>query len=392
MDSNKLKQIIKDDDLGLLDIKAKNEDVTPDERLANSFLEIVEFFKKHNRTPEPSSKDVNEYRLYSRLRSINNDAKKIKILQDLDEYNLLKDAVTAKNITDIMKDDDLDILSDDTGIFTLKNVPKKTDLPDYIGRQKPSKDFIKFEHIFVSCQEDLGNRKKVLRSLTSEQQIQQGQFYILRGILVYVAEIGEIKEVSKKQKNRGNINARLRLIYENGTESDILLRSLARAIYQDGYRVVDAKDKLLENFEEIAKDDSESGYIYILKSLSENPEISKISNLYKIGFSTKPIKDRIKNAEKDPTFLMAPVKIVASFRCYNMNTQKFEHLLHKFFGKVKLDTEIINKNKIDHSAGEWFVVPIDIITQVVQLIINGEIVHYFYDTDLEELKLIEKLR
>ncbi|MEI2834760.1 MAG: GIY-YIG nuclease family protein [Acidimicrobiia bacterium] len=121
------------------------------------------------------------------------------------------------------------------------------------------------------------------------------------------------------------------MIYENGTESDLLLRSLAAALYSDGKRITENTDKLLDPLSGITEEDYESGYIYVVRSLSENPNIREIENLYKIGFSRGPVAERIKNAEKDPTYLMAPVEVVEQYRLLNVNVQKFEHLLHKFF-------------------------------------------------------------
>ena len=124
----------------------------------------------------------------------------------------------------------------------------------------------------------------------NEQQIQKGYFFVLKGILLYVAEVGEVEKI------KGKKNARLRCIFENGTESDMLLRSLSAELYKDGRRVTEHEDHLLDGFSEITDEDEETGYIYVLRSLSNRPEISEIENLYKIGFSTIPVEQRIKNA------------------------------------------------------------------------------------------------
>lgn len=382
MISNKLKRIFEEDDSGLLDLPQKSTQQTVTERLVSSFLEINKFFSDHGRLPSGTT-NISERQLYSRLEGIRSDPKKIQLLKDIDEHNLLIPIDQPTTIDEILNDEH-DILNDDTGIFTLKNVPTSVESPDYKGRQRPCEDFSLFEYKFIQCQQDLEDKKRLLKPFAREQQIEVGEFFILKGVMVYVAEVG----IKSKNKN-GKTDARLRLIYENGTESDILLRSLARELYRDGRRITVHNDRLLANFENIDKLDEKSGYIYILESLSNNPEIAKIRNLYKIGFSTKPVEDRIKNAEKDTTFLMAPVKIIASFRCYNLNPQKFENLLHKFFGEVRLDSEIINKNGTRYSADEWFIAPLEVIDQVVKLIINGEILHYAYDKENEEIIVVE---
>ena len=126
--------------------------------------------------------------------------------------------------------------------------------------------------------------------------------------------------------------------------------------------------------------DVESGFIYILKSLSENPEIQNLANLHKIGFSRGSVEERIKNAESSTTYLMAPVKIIATYQCYNMNSQKFELLLHKFFGGACLDIDVFDEKNKRHTPREWFVVPLQAIEETIELVITGKITDYAYDS------------
>jgi hypothetical protein len=382
MPDSDLQEIFNDDDLGLLEIKDTPIAITPDERLVTSFLEIVEFVDKTGHAPTPSTSNINEYRLYSRLLSLRKDPEKIEKVQDFDTHHLLEPIEEPKSVEDIIDDDDLGLLDDATDILTIKNVPTSIESADYIGRQKPCKDFDKFEHKFEKCHQDLEDGKRIMRPFAKEQQIAAHEFFVLKGVMVYVAKVGE-----KAQNRHGKTDARLRLIYENGTESDILLRSLARALYRDGRRITEHEDRLMAAFENIEADDEQSGYIYVLTSRSDNQEISSIENLYKIGFSTMPVEKRVANAAHDPTYLMAPVDIVQTYRCYNLNPQKFEHLLHRLFIKTKLDLHITDKLREKYIPDEWFVVPFPIIDQAVQLIINGEIVHYEYDAAKQDLVL-----
>lgn len=144
--------------------------------------------------------------------------------------------------------------------------------------------------------------------------------------------------------------------------------------------VTEHEDKLLDNFKGVDKEDEESGYVYVLSSLSDKPEIANMHNLYKIGFSTRSVEERIKNSSQDPTYLMAPVKIIATYKCYNMNTQKFEHLLHRVFSKARLDLHVTGLDNENYVPDEWFVVPIEVIDQAVSLIISDEILNYEYDS------------
>jgi hypothetical protein len=381
MEKEKLLALIEDDDLGLLNTKPKASGViTSDERLVATFQEINDFMRKHNREPEANSKDIHEFKLHKRLESFRADDAKATALLEYDEFGLFANRKKIASISDILDDDDLGILSDDAdSIFTIKNIPKETTMPDYVAKRKPCKDFAEFEPLFKQCHADLTAGKRKLRQFAREQQIEKGLFFVLKGILLYIDEVGPRESIN------GRNNARLRVIFDNGTESDMLLRSLSAELYKDGRRVTAHDDNLLEEFENITEEDAATGYIYILSSLSQNQDIHSIQHLYKIGFSTVPVEERIKNAPQEPTYLNAPVKIVSSYQCYNLKPQKLEQLLHTFFGKACLDMDLYDKEGKRYAPREWFVAPIAVIEQAVQLLINGEIVHYQYDADKQEI-------
>lgn len=118
--------------------------------------------------------------------------------------------------------------------------------------------------------------------------------------------------------------------------------------------------------------------IYVLRSLSKDPEIASIKNLYKIGFTTTPLEARIANAKNEPTYLCADVKVVATWRVYNVKSSTFEALLHKLFDGVQLQITVDGKK-----PKEWFVVPFSIIEKAVIYIINGKSIAY--DKNLQQL-------
>ena len=163
----------------------------------------------------------------------------------------------------------------------------------------------------------------------------------------------------------------------------MLKRSVEKILYENGKVVTDNLDNInegfLESFNAITDDDQEAGYIYVLKSKSTNPDISSIKNLYKIGYSRTEVTDRIKNADKEPTYLMAPVEYIAGWKCYNMNTQKFEQLIHNFLGSSCLEIDVFDEKGKRHTPREWFIAPLEIIEQAIALIISGDIVNYKYD-------------
>lgn len=375
-----LKAILADDPLGLLEFKPKASSViSADERLLASFEEINAFVEDHNREPQ-ASRNINERKLHSRLNGLRENPEKAVSLLEFDRLKLLADVeipqpVEINTVEDVLAEDPLGLLGDGEDIFTLKNIPESNEMPDSIARRIPCKDFERFESLFKQCHAELQSGKKELRKFTGEQQITVGHFFVLHGVMVYVADVGE------RQRNKGKVNARLQCIFENGTESDMLLRSLATELYKDenGQRILNLDEDLLSPVEKITPDDQPTGVIYVLRSLSDNPKIKALDNLYKIGYSNQPVLQRIQNAAQEPTYLMAGVEVVCEYQTYNLNPQKLELLLHTFFANTCLNFDVFDEAGKRHTPREWFVVPLSVIETVIQLLLNGEIVNYQYD-------------
>jgi hypothetical protein len=381
MKKDDLLKILQDDEHGLLAVKSKVPDaITADERLLVTFKEIEDFVKTNGRPPRADASDVHEFKLCSRLEAIKSSPAKSNALRAVDTLGLI--GVPVNSVAGVLGDDDMGLLDDgNDSIFTLRHVPATMQMPETIAQRKPCKDFEKFDALFVTCHAELGTGVREMRPFTGEQQIQPGHFFILHGVMVYVAEVGE-KEMRNKK-----VNARLRCIFENGTESNMLLRSLATELYKDttGRRILNHADKAFEELSGITTDDKETGFIYVLRSLSENPDIKGINHLYKIGYSSVSVPDRIKNAKREPTYLMAPVKIISTYKCFNLNPQKFELLLHTFFGSNCLEVAVTDEAGRSHKPREWFIAPLPAIELAVQLVINGEIIHYRYDEVSEDV-------
>jgi hypothetical protein len=383
MDRDELLKLINDDEEGLLTVKPRPSAAqTADERLIKSFQEINEFMREIGREPQVNKNDMSEMTLHNRLKGMREDAAKIEALRGFDEFKLLGEPKKIETMQDIFDDDDLGLLNDGAeAIFELKHVPSKAAaIPDYIARRKPCPDFVNFEHLFKQCHSDLANGERKLMPFSQGSQISPGDFFVLKGLLVYVAEEGK-----KHPTFDGTFNARLRCIFDNGTESDLLLRSLAAALYKDGRRVSGRTDQLAKAINNVTDEDLQTGYIYVLKSLSERPEIKSLKHLYKIGFSRVPVEQRTKNAVKEPTYLMAPIAILTTYQCYNLNPQKFENLLHTFFGKACLSIDVFDAGGRRHVPREWFIAPLDVISTAVELLISGEIVNYKYDLERQEI-------
>jgi len=385
MDKDKvLADIFNDDPDGILDVRVKSAGRSADDRLIAAFEEINTYYEQHQREPEPSTDDISEHKLYSRLRGLREDGNKMMELEPYDRYGLLTPVQKEFNsLEDIFSDDSGDILlgKDDHGLFEFKHIPRQVDMPDYIATRNKCRDFDQFEELFLNCHADLRCGNRQLTKFKNEQQIDKGYFFVLKGVLLYVAEVG-VRTLDKNKK----MNARLRVIFENGTESDLLLRSLSAELYKDGRRVTEHVDKYLDPLVNIDSEDKEAGYIFVLQSKSENPDIASVEHLYKIGYTAVAVEERIKNAVNEPTYLMAEVDIVGVWKCWNMNPQKFEQLLHTFFGHVCLDIDIYDSVGMRHTPREWFVVPRDVINQAISLIISGEVVDYIYDEQTELIK------
>ena len=387
-----LKEIFENDPLGLLDVKQKKSAArTSDERLASSFDEINDFIEKNEREPKPDISNISEYKLYSILKGLRDNEEKMMALEPQDKYGLLNtEKKEINSIDDIFGDDSLGILgNDDEGLFDFKHTPKDYERAetDFVANRFKCKDFNKYESIFKEVQDDLALGKRKLVKF-KESSLKENNFYVYNGIIMYLNKVNFSDEYENFPSGKRNQkNGRTQCIFENGTESNMLYRSAIRALYDNGKIITQNIDKVIEEFTEsfsgIISKDKKTGHIYILTSQSKKEEIASLENLYKIGYSSTSVQERIKNAENQPTYLMAPVKIESSWMCYNMNAQKFESLIHRFFGHTCLEIDVFDNKGIRHTPREWFIIPIEAIEQAISLIISGEIVNYRYDKENE---------
>ena len=385
-----LDEIFENDPLGLLEAKPKKTAVrSADERLASSFDTINRFFEKNKREPKPDPTNIAEYQLYATLKGLRENNEKMLALEPQDTYGLLKrEKKEIHSIDDIFNDDTLDIFNGDSeGLFDFKHTPKnfKRSKIESMGKRFACKEFDKYEPLFVEVQNDLKLGKRKLVEF-KEVNLRVGNYYIHNGVLFLLESINYDREDHYKEDGtRVRKDGRTRCIFENGTESNILKRSVEKNLYANGKVVTENLDSISEefiaHFSDITEDDKEAGYIYVLQSESKKEEIASIKNLYKIGYSTTPVEERIKNAENEVTYLMASVKIESSWKCYNMNAQKFEKLIHKFFGSSCLEVDVFDKKGKRHTPREWFIVPLKAIEQVVALIITDKVLEYEYDTE-----------
>jgi hypothetical protein len=391
-----------DDDLGLTKVKVKTKAPTADEHLVAKFQEITDFYKVNGRLPENNMANISELMLFKRLDSIRGNDTQCHALVDFDEFNLLplthevaepkgeyRPVVKEINsVEDIFEDDDFGLLDDsEDSIFNIKHVKtEKRAESDFVARRKSYKNFSDFSDAFKKTQDELRSGDRALTNF-SESDIEEGRYFVLDGILLLVQKISyETKVQIYESGSRVRKDGRTKLIFENGTYSEMLHRSLYKQLLKGGKTVTHVLDRKEESTC-INEADNSSGFIYILSSQSQDPRIQSISHLFKIGYSTTPVAKRIANAKNEPTYLMAPVSVVAEYECYNMNTQKFENLIHTVFKDVCIDVEIADLQGNKCRPREWFSAPLEQVNTAIELIVNGQIVNYRYNSMTKKVEL-----
>lgn len=389
-----LDDIFNDDEFGLLETTTKTSNAkTADQRLVDAFEGINAFVDKNSR--EPSTSSMSEYGLLAILKNIReNDEQKIS-LKPYDRHNLLGDVEIPKtSIDDVLNDDELGLLDidRDLSIFKYRHIPKEDERAetDFVAQRKSMKEaeFKPYEEMFQRVHKEIKEgKRKILPFSDVEQHLKEKQFYLLDGLLLYVEEVKSerdtknLKETTAKRKD-----GRTTTIFENGTKSNMLYRSLSKNLYAKKGKLItntieEINSDLYINAGMIKEEDIPTGRVYILKSKSQHPSVSGIKNLYKIGFSTTPIEERIKNVKNEATYLFADVTIVESNLIYNRNANKLEQLLHRFFASACLNIDLYNSEGQRATPREWFIVPLEVIREAIKLIINEQIINYQYDVE-----------
>lgn len=390
--------------------KSGSEQLSP---FVAGFLEIIEFQNTHGRFPDKKN-SIAERKLAARLKGIAEDSEKRNYLMEHDNVGLLKtyckeqgikientqqnESVNTETSSEAPKKvipEALKGISESSAFASLmggmekekslfggrfaKKAKKEQEMPDYISKRKDCVDFDKFRPFFEKCIDELKSGVRKAVPFKNEQHIEAGKLYVLGGLLCYVADKG------KPYMHKGKRNTRLRLIFINERESDMLMRSLATELYKGGLMITENESELFTDTK-ITPEDQETGWIYVLKSLSKLPQITEIPNLHKIGFTTSSVEQRIAGAEKFATFLCAPVKVVATAKTANLSSHTLEKIIHAVFGKVRLDIEVTDAEGQIKKATEWFTAPWSAIEHALQLIANGQIEFYDYNPDTKELE------
>lgn len=357
-----------------------------EERVIAGFEEIQRFHEKHGRAPQHGEdRDIFE-RLYAvrldRLRSLP-DCR--ALLEPLDHQGLLAGApITTESADEAIDIDDLAAELAEVGgaddIRTLRHVRTSAEkrAAEEVADRKPCEDFETFRSLFEQVQAEVKSGLRQSRPIEAgSRSIEEGDFFVLDGLTLYVAKVGEPLKTTA-----GEVDRRLRLVFSNGTESNLLLRSLQRAFYDDpaARRLASSESGQLSFGGEFEADDVESGTIYVLRSLSDHPYVAQHRDIiHKIGVTGGKVEARIANAEHDSTYLLAKVEVVATYKLAGINRTRMENLFHRLFALARLDITIHDRFGHPVQPEEWFLVPLHVIDEAVQRIRDGSITEVVYD-------------
>ena len=364
-----------------------------EERIIAGFEDIQRFFEEHKRLPvNAEGRDIFE-RLYAvRLDQLRKLPEARAVLVEFDTHGLLNASAAISTNVDELSEDELlaelgvsaDLPAVENDITVLRHVRSSTDRrePEEIADRTTCKDFLEFQPLFEKVERELkANVRKALR-FGRDATIQEHDFFILDGQFAYVAEMGETIKMPS-----GHNDARLRVVYSNGTESNLLLRSLQKALWKDetGRRLTEpSMGPLFSDAEEA--EDVETGTIYVLRSQSTHPYVAQHRELiHKIGVTGGKVETRIAGACKEATYLLASVEVVATYKLKNVNRVRMENLFHRIFSNAQIDISIDDRFGNPVKPREWFLVPLQVIDEAVQRILDGSITGVHYDPHLARL-------
>lgn len=373
----------------LLAPKSKPKAVQKDPDVKH-FQEIQEWIKQHGGKEPEKTRDMSrmaERRMASRLKGYRSHEDMIELLKPYDKLGLLNQESQKLTLEDTVKKEKHDftslddILSDDSVLFGNNQQTVNSKLfdtkklhetkreqenhPEKVSQRHHMADFDKYEPLFKQVQAELASGKRQLRPFKNYELLLH-HFYVLKGQLLYIEAVGDRTTV--KNKSHRSTDARLHVIYENGTENTPLLNGLAASMYGRNGKIVTEPN----NEFKLSPDDQTTGYIYVLKSESDNPEVRKVQeehSLYKVGFTSGDVHKRIQNAENESTYLYGPIKICETIQVVNINSETLETAIHHALSNYRLDVDIKAPNGRVIHPREWFVADLNTINDVVNQII-----------------------
>ncbi|NLX25680.1 MAG: GIY-YIG nuclease family protein [Lentisphaerae bacterium] len=368
-----------------VEVKQAGKYTAEQERIIAGFEEIQRFVEEHGRIPQ-HGEDKNIFeRLYAvRLDRLNAQAKCRELLQSMDHQRILSAEGREMGASEEAMNDDelleaLGVETEVSPIQELKHVrsTKEIRAAEEIASRERCEDFDIFRPLFNLVQDELKAKVRQLIRCNDKTDVKVGDWFVVDGQTAYIAAEGAIFTTDEGREDR-----RLRVIFSNGTESNMLRRSFQKRLWEDdaARRIVTPGDLGPLFADRVCEDDQASGMIYVLRSESKLPYIVENRVLiHKIGFTTGSVEKRIADAKNQPTYLLAEVEVVATFALYNVNANKLENLFHKLFAPARLNIELKDRFGKPFQPREWFFVPLHVIKDAVDKIVNGTIARYQYD-------------
>lgn len=357
-----------------------------EQRIIAGFEEIERFVKENGRLPlHGEDKDIFERLYATRLDQIRSSQECRDVIKGRDSQGLLGDDVPEVSSRVMEEVSDEELLADLAGEDSEDDITRLTHVRPWqeikaaeeVASRNPCPDFEEYRPIFKKVQEELDSGVRKTIPYADNADVNPGDLFILHGQKIYVAECGD-----PFVSDYGRPDRRLRVIYDNGTESDLLVRSLQRGLNKDkaSRRITEPDLGPLFSAESTAED-LPSGFVYIVRSKSDHPYITENRTvIHKIGVTgASDVKKRFANARKDPTFLLAEVEVVGTVKLSNINRVKLEALLHRFFAEARLDLVLKDRFGEEIVPREWFVVPLPIIEEALKKLIDGSIAKCRYD-------------
>jgi hypothetical protein len=380
------------EELGVeVEVKKAAQYTKEEERVIAGFEEIQRFVEDHGRAPQHGEdKDIFE-RLYAvRLDRLNELGSCRELLMPMDRQGLLNAGEDSASESEGEMDDDallaaLGVEAEAGSIEELKYVrpSKEIRAAEEVAQRERCEDFEQYKVLFDQVKEDLEAGTRQMIRCDNKTDVKIGDLLVLKGQTAYIANAGE-----EFTDGEGRVDCRLRVIYSNGTESKMLRRSFQKRLWEDdaARRITTPSDLGPMFTDQVVEEDRASGTIYVLRSQSNDSFIKEHRELiHKIGFTNGSVEKRIADAANEPTYLLADVEVVKTYKLYNLNANKLENLFHKLFASAKLDIEMKDRFGKPYKPREWFLVPLEAIKEAVECLKDGTLSEYVYDPKMAKL-------
>lgn len=355
--------------------------------------------------PEHKKKDASESQVGQRsaVPTVSERESSAKITEaEMPAVSDVEEIQVYSSLEDIFnEEDDLGLLG---GVDLIRELPgehapaKTFKSKESAARAERCRDFELYAAFFNDVKVLLRQGALALRPFKGyEHDPEPGRLFIVNGLYAMVSFADKENVVQRSHRKE----YRIRVILSNETEVSPFVNSFYErlnddtesreivAINAEGEEFCKNLRESLEKINALKNDPAASnkqnlisGHLYILKSLSRNPEILRFkqsSELIKIGFCTTSVETRIANAEHEPTYLCAPVQIVRDYTCKGIDPHQFEKLVHALLCDHRLNVTVTDEKGKSYQPREWFTVSVKTACELVDRILDNTIMQYRVD-------------